>query len=353
MWSTPAAALRTKETYFLSHCHVILMQFRHWQLTCMMIRACVRGFSFLLVGALAASSDAQTRPATPAAGDAASQGISLAKTGRCRAALPFLRKGATAAAATGPQAKDAQYQAALAFFRCAMSLNNEQSTSDALLLLRRDFGSAPEVLYLTAHYYSDLASGAEKQLSAQFPESPQARKLDAEALESQEKWDEAAALYKKILDQNAREPGIHYRLARIWLSRAETASNAAEAKRELEAELKLDPSNGSAEFMLGELSRRAGEWDTAIQHFSSAARLDEGFAEAYLALGTTLCSAEKYSDAIAPLERYIKMQPEDPAGHYQLGTAYARTGNKQAAQKELTLQRELAAKAPAGSESAH
>jgi tetratricopeptide (TPR) repeat protein len=329
------------------------MQFRHWQLTSMTIRTSVRWPCFLLVGVLSAFGAGQTPAVAPAGTGSAQQGLSLAKTGRCRAALPLLRRGAIAPAGKSAQAKDQQYHAALAFFRCAMSLNNEQSTSDALLLLRRDFGSAPEVLYLTAHYYSDLASGAEKQLATQFPESPQARKLNAEALESQEKWDEAAALYQKILNQNTHEPGIHYRLARIWLSRAETASNAAEAKRELEAELKLDPSNGSAEFMLGELSRRAGEWDAAIQHFSSATRLDEGFAEAYLALGTTYCSAEKFSDAIAPLERYIKMQPEDPAGHYQLGTAYARTGNKQAAQKELTLQRELAAKTPAGSESAH
>jgi tetratricopeptide (TPR) repeat protein len=319
----------------------------------MTIRTSVRWPCCLLVGALATSCDAQIRTGTPVAGAAVERGLSLAKTGRCREALPPLRKGAGAPDGANAQAKDRQYQAALAFFRCAMSLNNEAATSDALLLLRRNFGSDPEVLYLTAHYYSDLASAAEKQLTTQAPASSQARKLEAEALEAQEKWDEAAALYQKILDQNASEPGIHYRVARIWLSRSETASNAAEAKRELEAELRLDPSNGSAEFMLGELNRRAAQWDAAIEHFSRATHLDEGFAEAYLAWGTTLCSAGKYSDAIAPLERYIKMQPEDPAGHYQLGTAYARTGNKQAAQKELILQRELAAKAPADSVSPH
>jgi hypothetical protein len=40
------------------------------------------------------------------------------------------------------------------------------------------------------------------------------------------------------------------------------------------------------------------------------------------------------------------MQPADPAGHYQLGTAYARSGRKQEAEKEMALQREDAAKSP-------
>jgi Tfp pilus assembly protein PilF len=71
-----------------------------------------------------------------------------------------------------------------------------------------------------------------------------------------------------------------------------------------------------------------------------------GFAEAYLALGMSLSSAGKHAEAIAPLERYVKIVPEDPAGHYQLAMAYSRTGNKQAAARELELQRKAAEKAP-------
>jgi predicted Zn-dependent protease len=60
----------------------------------------------------------------------------------------------------------------------------------------------------------------------------------------------------------------------------------------------------------------------------------------------SLNSAAKFADAVAPLETYVKRQPGDPAGHYQLATAYARTGRKQDADKELALQRETATKAP-------
>jgi tetratricopeptide (TPR) repeat protein len=74
--------------------------------------------------------------------------------------------------------------------------------------------------------------------------------------------------------------------------------------------------------------------------------LDVGFAEAYLALGMSLSSAAKYTEAIAPLEGYVKIVPENPAGHYQLAMAYSRTGNKEAAARELELQRKTAEKAP-------
>jgi len=101
--------------------------------------------------------------------------------------------------------------------------------------------------------------------------------------------------------------------------------------------------------VLGETERQAGNWDEAIGHFSRASKLDEGFQEAYLALGMSLNSAGRFADALAPLESYVKMQPGDPAGHYQLGTAYARTGHKQEAQREMALQQQTAAKTPSAS----
>ncbi|PYV63700.1 MAG: hypothetical protein DMG95_06210, partial [Acidobacteria bacterium] len=63
-------------------------------------------------------------------------------------------------------------------------------------------------------------------------------------------------------------------------------------------------------------------------------------------LGISLNSGGKFGNAVAPLEKYVKMQPADPAGHYQLATAYARTGRKLDADREMALQREAEAKNP-------
>jgi tetratricopeptide (TPR) repeat protein len=268
----------------------------------------------------------------------AQRAIALAQRGRCKEALPLLKN------ATKVTDKQLKYQSAMLMARCAMSLDQTQTAVEALLLLNREFPRHPDVLYTTTHFYSELAARASQQLAAMAPESPQAEELEAEAFESQSDWDKASAEYNKILTQNPKQPEIHFRLGRILLSKS--PPDADGAKKEFQQELKVNPGNASAEFMLGETARQAGQWDDAALHFSRAAKLDEGFVEAYLALGMSLNSAGKFSDAIQPLQTYIEMLPADPAGHYQLATSYARTGRKADADREMALQREMAAKSP-------
>ena len=269
----------------------------------------------------------------------AAQAIMLAQKGRCREALPVLKKSIFQITA-----KQLRYQTAMMTARCAMSLDQTESAIRALLLLNREFPRDPDVLYTTTHFYSELASRASQELAATAPSSPQAQQLEAEAFESQGNWDKATTQYKQILQQAPKTPGIHYRLGRIDLSKNPPQTDTA--KQEFQEELKIDPHNASAEFMLGETARQAGQWEEAIAHFSRASQLDESFVEAYLALGMSLNSAGKFSEAVTPLEKYVKSQPGDPAGHYQLATAYARTGRKPQAEHEMTLQREAATKNP-------
>ncbi|HEV7220407.1 MAG TPA: tetratricopeptide repeat protein [Terriglobales bacterium] len=277
----------------------------------------------------------------PGAASSAQQGISLAEKGDCSEALPVLKRVTAHIAET-----QLKYHAAMALARCAMSLDQTEVAVNAVLLLNREFPRDPEVLYVTTHYYSELASRASQQLVATSPSSCQVRELDAEALESQGKWDEATAEYRKIVEQNPNLPQIHYRLGRILLAKPGTPTTAEDAAKEFQEELKIDPDNASAEFMLGELARQAGNWDVAIQHFSRATKLDIGFSEAYLALGMSLSSAGNFAGAITPLEKYVNMEASDAAGHYQLAIAYSRTGDKQKAQREMALQAEAERRNP-------
>ena len=269
----------------------------------------------------------------------AEHGISLASKGRCSEALPILKKAGVQIAD-----KKLKYDVLMSMARCAMGLEQTDTAVRTLLDLNRSFPQDPEVLYLTTHYYSDLALRASHELAATAPSSPQAQQLEAEAFESQGEWDKAITQYRMILEQNPKRRGIHYRLGRLFLTK--TPPDLENAKKELGEELKIDPTSAASEFLLGEIARQSGQWDDAIGHFDKAARLDEGFIEAYLALGMSMNSAGKFTDAVAPLESYVKMQPDDPAGHYQLATAYARTGRKQDAQRQVVLQQETATKAP-------
>jgi tetratricopeptide (TPR) repeat protein len=286
---------------------------------------------------------AQTAGAQASADPAilAQHALALVEKGRCTEALPIFQR--VMPRLTG---KDLRYHAAMGQARCAMAREDAPTAVAALMQLRSEFPDHPEVLFVSVHYFSHLAMRISQELAAKAPTSFQARRLEAEAFESRGKWDEAAGLYRGILQENAKEHGVHYRLGQVLLSKAGDSGAVDEARAEFQKELDLDPHNSAAEFVLGELARRAGQWDEAARHFSRAAEVDAEFAEAYLALGMSLTSAAKFAEAVTPLETYVKMQPDDPLGHYQLALAYGRTGNREGAVREMALQRETAAKQP-------
>jgi len=268
--------------------------------------------------------------------------LALAENGHCAEALPPLKRNLPRIAD-----KDLKRKAGLDGVHCAMTLNQPTTAVDFLQLLTREFPRDPDVLYAAVHAYSDLSLLASQQLAANAPSSRPAKELLAESLESQGKWEQAQKEYEAILQQNPSAPGIHFRLGRLLLSKPNPGPDMAEqAKKEFEAELKIDPNNAGAEYVLGELARENQQWDDAILHFGRAAKLDAAFGDAYLGLGQSLISTKKYSEAIEPLETAVKLEPQNPATHYNLATAYSRTGRKQDAEKEFAIHRQMTQKEP-------
>jgi tetratricopeptide (TPR) repeat protein len=301
----------------------------------------------LILLALSLSSLAQnaTKPASvpPAAAEHA---VSLAESGACAEALPILAKSV----AHIPD-KELQKRAGLDGVRCATVLQQQEQLLEFLHILGRQFPHDPEVLYVLTHAYSDLSAAAARELAVTAPTSVPALEMDADASEQQGRWDQAEKDYRKILEQNPRYPGIHFRLARLILSKPNPAPDFTEqAKKELNQELAIDPNNAGAEYVLGELARQAQDLPTAVQHFSKAVKLEPNFSDAYLGLGMSLLAQKQYADAVAPLEKAVKLQPANPMGHYSLATAYARTGRKEDAQREFALQQQAADRAGPGAQ---
>jgi tetratricopeptide (TPR) repeat protein len=293
----------------------------------------------LLAGSSLAQVSSKTAGVSPAAAEHAA---TLAESGRCAEALPILAK--TAAHITD---KELQKRVGLDGVRCASTLQQQQPLQDFLLMLSRQFPRDPEVLYVLTHAYSDLAARAASQLATSAPTSIPALEMDADASEQQGKWDQAEKDYRAILEKNPRYPGIHFRLARLILSKPSPPPDFAEqAKKELQQELEIDPANAGAEYVMGELARQAQDLPEAVKHFSKASEFDPNFADAYLGLGMSLLAQKNYADAVAPLEKAVKLQPGNPAGHYSLATAYARTGRREDAEREFALQQKTSGAAP-------
>jgi tetratricopeptide (TPR) repeat protein len=299
-----------------------------------MLRSGVCGFLILMMVCVCAAQSAQHAGSPNSSLQSA---IKLAATGHCAEALPSLKKGL--AQVTD---KELKRNVGLSGVHCAMSLNQPDTALTFLQVLTRDFPRDPDVLYLAVHAFSDLSTRAAQELAQNARSSYQAHELNAEALEIQGKWDEAAKEYRLVLQQNPRLPGIHFRLGRLLLSRPNPGPTVAEdAKKEMQQELEIDPSNAGAEYVLGELARQAGQWPDAVEHFSRASKLDSGFGDAFLGLGSSLLSEKKFPDAITPLETAVKLEPANPAAHYSLAVAYSRSGRKEEGDKEFAIHRQM------------
>jgi tetratricopeptide (TPR) repeat protein len=288
---------------------------------------------------LAAAQALQKSTSPAAQSQSVSQrGIALAEAGKCSEALPLLKKSIHQVAD-----RDLKKRVGLLGLNCAMTHNAPYDSLEFLDVLHREFPRDPEVLYAATHAFSDLSLRTSEDLMREAPFSYQVHLLNAEALETEGKWQEAAAEYQKIIDINPMLPGIHARMGRALLSGTQPSPDAvAQARKNFEEELEIDPNNATAEYVLGELSKNDGDFGSAIRHYTRATRIDSGFAEAYLGLGTALVSQQQFTEAIPPLETYEKLAPDSPTGHFQLALAYNGVGRKDDANREAALQRETA-----------
>lgn len=288
--------------------------------------------------AMTVSTVAQTSTKTaPSSSSAAEQAASLAESDHCPEALPALSR-----AAEHLTDKALQKRVGLDGARCATLMQQWNRLLDFVRILNREFPHDPEVLYVSIHAYTDLSSRSAQELAEAAPNSIPALEMDAEVNEEQGKWDRAENDYQKILAKDPRYPGIHFRLARILLSKPNPpAGFQDQAKTELQEELKIDPANAGAEYILGQLALQARDFDEAIQHLARATKLEPNFGAAYLGLGVSLSAEKKYQEAIAPLEMAVKLEPTNPAAYYSLGTAYSRTGHKAEAEQEFARQRAI------------
>jgi len=299
----------------------------------------------LVVCLIATCAPAQTaKKVAGASASSTEHALTMAKSGHCEEALPLLKQAKS-------QVTDKEMKRSIGFagVHCSMFADQPESAQAFLQFLNHEFPHDPDVLYLSVHTYSDLSSRAAADLASTAPMSAAGHELHAESLETQGNWDGAAKEYRLVLQENPKMPGIHFRLGRLLLSKANpTETDAEEAKKEMQRELEIDPEHPGAEYVLGEMARQGQQWDEAIQHFSHAAKIDSSFADAFVGLGGALVSEKKFSEAIVPLETAVRMQPENPTTHYLLAIAYSRTGRKEDGDKQFAIQRQLTQKGAAG-----
>lgn len=263
--------------------------------------------------------------------------MSLSELGQFQEALPGLRK------AFKQTADDAlRRSGGLQLQRAYTGLEQDEKAVEVALELARLYPKDPEVLYHTGRLFSNYAYLATMKLARTAPGSVWAHQAAGEANESQGLYDPAIREYREVLAQDPRRPGIHLRIGRTLLSRAQAAgeetgaaATRAEAVGEFEEELRIDPTNATAAYELGEIHRKAGQLDKAADLFGLAVKHYPDFEEAQVGLGRVLVALGKPDLALPHLRKAIALEPGNEVPYYQLSLVYRDLGNAPEQQKAL------------------
>jgi tetratricopeptide (TPR) repeat protein len=272
-------------------------------------------------------------------------GMSLSELGQHAQALPGLKRAFDKTAD-----RPLMRMVGLHLQRTYMGLGRDADAVGVALELSRRFPEDPEVLYHTGRLFSNYAYLQTMTLQRVAPDSVWLHQAAGEANESQGLWDAAIKEYERVLALAPERPGAHFRIGRVLLTQsqqqgADASGLIAQARQQFETELHRDPTNANAAYELGELQRKAGELDRAVESFGAAVRSDPGFAEALVGLGRTLTSLNRGAEAVPVLERATTLDPDNDVAFYQLSQAYGAVGNATAQQTALaTFQRLRAAR---------
>lgn len=190
-------------------------------------------------------------------------------------------------------------------------------------------------LYWQARAYNELALRAFRQLGT-LPASPELHAMKAEVFASRQQHLQAAAEWRAALKLAPSDPHLQRQLA---IALYEAADYAA-AGPLLEALLKQDPQSPELNFFRGESLLRAEQVEQAIPFLETAVRQDPELLPARASLGLAYTRVGKESQAVEHLQKALEID-EDGSIHVQLGRAYQRAGNPEAAKQMMAKYNEI------------
>jgi tetratricopeptide (TPR) repeat protein len=278
------------------------------------------------------SSDPRAKP---------SLAMTLAATSRCEAADRDLT------AALDSTDKDVSRLAGLALVQCDIARNRTDEAAALIAKLRKAYPADGDVLYQAARFYMRSWNDTIYQLYQKNPSSFRVNQISGEILETQGRFSDAVAEYRKAIEKNPNALSLHFRLGRALLMSSHSPETLDAAMKEFEAELARNPHDAIAQYQVAQIFLVQQKPKDAAARLERALELNPDFAEALIALGKLRLDEKRNDDAIALLTHAVKAAPSSEAAHYSLMMAYRNAGNMTEARREKTELDKLQ-KAPEG-----
>ncbi len=237
------------------------------------------------------------------------------------------------------EASDGQMRrlAGLALAQCQLAAGRYDEGGATLGLLKGLYPADADVLYESARLHMKAWNDTLFEMFQKTPGSFRVNQISAEIFEIQGRYSDAGAEYRKAIEKNPAALNLHFRLGRVMLIESHAAENLAQARREFEAELALNPGDAAAEYEIGQILTATQQPGDALPHYERAAALNADFPEALEAIAKARMEAKQYVEAIALLERVIRLEPNSEPAHYSLMMAYRNAGRKIDAAHEQAL----------------
>jgi tetratricopeptide (TPR) repeat protein len=265
--------------------------------------------------------------------------MSLSELGRYAEAVPGLEKCLRRTAD-----QQIKRMCGLELLRADTGLKRDSKAVEVAMELNRLYPDDGEILYQTAKIYGNFAFLTMEKLARVAPASVWRHLAAAEAQESQGSYDQAIPEYREVLKIEPSRPGIHYRIGRSLMGRfwqRHSADDLPAAEKEFEQELQLDPGNANSAYELGEMRRKARQFDEAQHYFEQALQHYPDFPEAQLGLAAVLLEKKMPDQAMVHAQRAVAVDPENEVAWYRLAQIQKALGNTGEQQKSLAEYRRL------------
>ena len=128
-------------------------------------------------------------------------------------------------------------------------------------------------------------------------------------------------------------------MGRFW--QRHSPDDPPAAQKEFERELQIDPGNANSAYELGEMSRKAKQFDEAQKFFEQALQHYPDFPEAQIGLAAVLLEKKMPDQALSHAQRAAAVDPDDEVVWYRLAQIQKTLGNTAGQQKALTEYRRL------------
>jgi tetratricopeptide (TPR) repeat protein len=174
--------------------------------------------------------------------------------------------------------------------------------------------------------YLDMTKRLNASMSHVYAGSAWSYRLAGDALEQRRLWNDAAREYRKALNLQSAQPGLHASLGYVLLQLAKTS----EAEAEFRTELKADPESVEALLGLAEAHLAKNDVKGALESVSRILAISPQF----LTRQQDFPSVELSPEAARQLALDLEKAPPQPAGTFLLRALYRVVGDTSKAEQQ-------------------